>query len=85
MSDADRLDCGNRTGGPGGRGEPLRRSLEDRSDDGDIGYGRTGSTSMVRHLVEQGFMVFVLSWKNPDASMDEIAFEDYMALGVLPK
>ena len=39
--------------------------------------------SMVRHLVEQGFTVFVVSWKNPDASMDEIAFEDYMDLGPL--
>ena len=39
--------------------------------------------SMVRYLVEQGFTVFVVSWKNPDASMDEIAFEDYMDLGPL--
>jgi len=39
--------------------------------------------SMVRHLVEQGFTVFVVSWKNPDASMDEITFEDYMDLGPL--
>lgn len=39
--------------------------------------------SMVRHLVEQGFTVFVISWKNPDASMDGITFEDYMDLGPL--
>jgi polyhydroxyalkanoate synthase len=39
--------------------------------------------SMVKYLVEQGFTVFVVSWKNPDASMDEIAFEDYMDLGPL--
>jgi polyhydroxyalkanoate synthase len=38
---------------------------------------------MVKYLVEQGFTVFVVSWKNPDASMDEIAFEDYMDLGPL--
>ena len=39
--------------------------------------------SMVRYLVGQGFTVFVVSWKNPDASMDEIGIEDYMDLGPL--
>jgi polyhydroxyalkanoate synthase len=39
--------------------------------------------SLVRYLVEQGFTVFVISWKNPDASMDEIGIEDYMDLGPL--
>src|SRR5215211_6695766 len=39
--------------------------------------------SMVRYLVEQGFTVFVISWKNPDASMDEIGIEDYLDLGPL--
>jgi polyhydroxyalkanoate synthase subunit PhaC len=39
--------------------------------------------SMVRHLVEQGFTVFVISWRNPDASMDGIGIEDYMDLGPL--
>ena len=39
--------------------------------------------SMVRHLVAQGFTVFVVSWKNPDASMEGITFEDYMDLGPL--
>ena len=39
--------------------------------------------SMARHLVEQGFSVFMISWKNPDASMDEIGIEDYMDLGLL--
>jgi polyhydroxyalkanoate synthase subunit PhaC len=39
--------------------------------------------SMVRHLVAQGFTVFVVSWKNPDASMEGIGFEDYMDLGPL--
>ncbi len=39
--------------------------------------------SLIRYLVEQGFTVFVVSWKNPDASMDGITIEDYMDLGPL--
>src|SRR3954453_19833672 len=39
--------------------------------------------SMIRYLVGQGFTVFVVSWKNPDASMDDIDIEDYMDLGAL--
>ena len=39
--------------------------------------------SMVRYLVEQGFTVFIISWKNPDESMAGITFEDYMDLGPL--
>jgi polyhydroxyalkanoate synthase len=39
--------------------------------------------SMVRYLTEQGFTVFMVSWKNPDASMDSITIEDYMDLGPL--
>ena len=39
--------------------------------------------SMIRYLVQQGFTVFVVSWKNPDASMEEVTFEDYMDLGPL--
>ena len=39
--------------------------------------------SMVRHLVEQGFTVFVVSWKNPDAAMEGTTIEDYMHLGPL--
>ena len=38
---------------------------------------------MVRYLVEQGFTVFMISWKNPDASMSETKFEDYMKKGPL--
>src|SRR3712207_43228 len=38
--------------------------------------------SMVRYLVEQGFTVFVISLKNPDASMEEMGIEDYMDLGL---
>ena len=39
--------------------------------------------SVIRYLVGQGFTVFVISWKNPDASMDDIDIEDYMDLGPL--
>ncbi|QDA36919.1 class I poly(R)-hydroxyalkanoic acid synthase (plasmid) [Paracoccus liaowanqingii] len=39
--------------------------------------------SMVAYLVAQGFTVFVISWKNPDASMDSVGIEDYMDLGPL--
>jgi polyhydroxyalkanoate synthase subunit PhaC len=39
--------------------------------------------SMVKYLVEQGFTVFMISWKNPDASMEDTQFEDYMTLGPL--
>src|SRR5215216_5597254 len=43
----------------------------------------TAEKSMVRYLVEQGFTVFMVSWKNPDASMKDIKFEDYMTKGPL--
>ncbi|GGF38650.1 class I poly(R)-hydroxyalkanoic acid synthase [Aliidongia dinghuensis] len=39
--------------------------------------------SLVRFLLAQGFTVFMISWKNPDASMEGITFEDYMTEGPL--
>jgi polyhydroxyalkanoate synthase len=39
--------------------------------------------SFVKYIVEQGFQIFMISWKNADASMADIEFEDYMNLGVL--
>lgn len=39
--------------------------------------------SLVHFLLERGFVVFMISWKNPDASMEGIGFEDYMADGPL--
>ncbi|MGY2046601.1 PHA/PHB synthase family protein [Methylobacterium sp. JK268] len=39
--------------------------------------------SMVRYLVSQGFTVFLISWRNPDAGMDAIGIEDYLDLGPL--
>ncbi len=39
--------------------------------------------SMVRHLVEQGFTVFMVSWRNPDGAMEGTTIEDYVDLGPL--
>jgi polyhydroxyalkanoate synthase len=39
--------------------------------------------SLIRWLVGQGYTLFVISWVNPDASMKDTSFADYMRLGVL--
>ncbi|MDO6545394.1 class I poly(R)-hydroxyalkanoic acid synthase [Photobacterium sanguinicancri] len=39
--------------------------------------------SMVRWLVEQGHTVFMMSWRNPDASMIDVDFEHYVLDGTL--
>jgi polyhydroxyalkanoate synthase len=39
--------------------------------------------SMVRFLTEQGFSVFMVSWRNPDSSMEGTTIEDYLDLGLL--
>ena len=39
--------------------------------------------SMVGFLVGQGFTVFMLSWRNPDASMEETTIDNYMEQGPL--
>ena len=41
------------------------------------------NNSLVRFLVGQGFTVFMLSWRNPDSSMEDNTIEDYMDLGPL--
>jgi polyhydroxyalkanoate synthase subunit PhaC len=38
--------------------------------------------SLIKYLVDQGFSVFITSWKNPDASMSEVRFDDYLLEGV---
>jgi polyhydroxyalkanoate synthase len=37
--------------------------------------------SFMRYLVEQGFQVFMISWKNVDESLADVTFDDYMTLG----
>jgi len=39
--------------------------------------------SMVRWLVEQGHTVFMMSWRNPDASMVDVDFDNYVLDGVV--
>jgi polyhydroxyalkanoate synthase len=38
--------------------------------------------SMIRFLLDQGLDVFITSWKNPDESMRDCTFDDYLSDGV---
>jgi len=38
--------------------------------------------SMIRYLLDQGLDVFITSWKNPDASMHDCSFDDYLTEGI---
>ena len=38
--------------------------------------------SFLRHLVSQGYTVFVVSWRNPTAAQSETTFDDYLMQGM---
>jgi polyhydroxyalkanoate synthase len=40
------------------------------------------NNSLVRYAVEQGHTVFLVSWRNPDASMSDMTWDDYVEQGV---
>ena len=43
----------------------------------------TPNKSLVKYLTEQGFTVFVTSWKNPGPELCDVSLDDYMLKGVL--
>ena len=42
----------------------------------------TPKKSLVKYLTDQGYSVFITSWKNPTAEMVDVGFDDYLTEGV---
>jgi polyhydroxyalkanoate synthase len=42
----------------------------------------TANKSLVKFLTDQGYRVFITSWKNPNADMADVSFDDYLLEGV---
>jgi polyhydroxyalkanoate synthase len=43
----------------------------------------TPENSLIRYLVSEGHTVFVMSWRNVDASLGSLTWDDYIATGVV--
>jgi polyhydroxyalkanoate synthase len=47
-------------------------------------FDLSAHNSFVRYLVSRGFAVFITSWKNPDGTLRDVTFKDYLFRGLVP-